>query len=207
MQSSFSLDDVRRFLSEKLRRNSVADAAAKRADENDVSYEDALLDLQLRNYFRAEFGVAQPPSGLFPRLLAAIRAHERREAAIEPPRPRAALLSLYRLLGAPAAGRLVSGGIAAAIMIAVLSSNSAHFLRGTAVSLVREESTPTAQVALSEAEAAELATNRDNRFVTRRVSVGTEAAFYDPAELRVPARLDVSSRRATPILWKRFGGQ
>ena len=46
-------------------------------------------------------------------------------------------------------------------MVAVLSSNSAQFLRGTAVSFVREEAAPTPSAIVSSQDAVERATVRD----------------------------------------------
>lgn len=43
------------------------------ADEpNDLSYEDALLDVQLTSFFRSEYAKQEPPSGVFPRIIQAI---------------------------------------------------------------------------------------------------------------------------------------
>jgi hypothetical protein len=117
------------------------------------------------------------------------------------------LLSVYRPLRTTTAHRLVSGGVAAALMIAVISSNSASFLRGAAVSLVTSESTPTAGWVPSTEDAIELATNRDNRYVVRIQAAGSEPEFYDPVELRLPARVEFASGNSTPVRWQRFGGQ
>lgn len=208
MLNSLSFDKVRRFLNEKLRRNADnSPAATQLAAEHDLSYEDALLDLQISNYLKAEYGFEQPPSGVFPRLLAAIRAHERREPVIEGSRRVAAFMAVYRVLHSPATSKLVSGGIAAAVMIAVLSSNSVTFLRGTAVSFVSEESTPTPGLVLTEESATAIATDRDDRFLVRLPSAPVEPSFYDPAERRLPSRADAPSGRSTPSMWQRFGGQ
>jgi hypothetical protein len=96
--------------------------------------------------------------------------------------------------------------VAAALMIAVLSSNSAHFLRGTAVSLVEYESSPTPGALLDNADNMHIAINRDNRYVMRRPSLGSDPEFYDPVELRLPSRAD-SAGLAAPVRWERFGGQ
>jgi hypothetical protein len=92
-------------------------------------------------------------------------------------------------------------------MIAVLSSNSAAFLRGTAVSLVTGESTPTAGWSPSTEDAMELATIRDDRYVVRIPPAGSEPEFYDPVELRMHARVEFASGNSTPVRWQRFGGQ
>ena len=35
-------------------------------ESSDLSYEDALLDVQLTSFFRTEYGKQEPPSGVFP---------------------------------------------------------------------------------------------------------------------------------------------
>jgi hypothetical protein len=207
MQSSFSIDSLRRFLYEKLRRHAAPGATSEGTADSDLSYEDALLDLQIGNYLKAEYGHAQPQSAVFPRLLAAIRAHEQKQTTTRGPLPVTAFMALYRALHSPAAGKLVSSGIAAVVMIAVLSSNSAQFTRGTAVSFVAEESTPTPSIVHTGENATDLATQRDERFVIRIRSIAAEPAFYDPAERRTPGRPGLASGRSTPVLWQRFGGQ
>lgn len=207
MQFSNPLERLRRFHTDRLRRNTAADNSAEHAVDNDLDYEDALLDLELRNYFRMEYGLAEPPSHVYPTLLAAIRAHERGLDTPETSRPVAAFVSVYRALRTATAHRLVSGGIAAALLIAVLSSGSADFLRGTAVSLLREESTPTPTVQPVGKSALELATLRDNRYVTHITSPAADPDFYDPAERRLPVRADAASGKSTPSRWQRMGGQ
>jgi hypothetical protein len=205
MQSSFSLDKLRRFLTGDHRRNTHIDPGADA--EHDLSYEDVLLDLQLRQYFKAEYGVSEPPARVFPRLMSAIQAHERGRVTPEASRPVAAFVAIYRVLRTTTAHRLVSGGIAAALMIAILSSNSAHFLTGTAVSFVREEATPTTNTPITGQIAFTIATERDNRYLSHVPITGNDPEFYDPAERRMPARDASASGSSTPALWLRMGGQ
>src|SRR5205085_998546 len=49
--------------------------------EDDRSYGDALLDLQMRLFFRREYGSAEPPAHLFQRVLWAIERHNHQKAA------------------------------------------------------------------------------------------------------------------------------
>ena len=203
MESSSLLNKARRFVNGMLRRNEGTGAAA----ECDLSYEDALLDLQLRQYFKSEYGFTEPPARVWPRLIAAVHAHERGQATLEASRPIAALASIYRALRTTTAHRLVSGGIAAAVMVAVLSSNSAQFLRGTAVSFVREEAMPTPSAIVSGRDAIELATERDNRYVLHLFTSSNDPEFYDPAERRMPARAASASGNTAPARWQRMGGQ
>jgi hypothetical protein len=207
MQFSNPLERLRQFYIDRQRRNTAEDHSAEHAFDNDLGYDDALFDLELRNYFRMEYGLAEPPSHVYPTLLAAIRAHERGLDTPETSRPVAAFVSVYRVLRTATAHRLVSGGIAAALLIAVLSSGSADFLRGTAVSLVREESNPTPTVQPVDKSAFELATQRDNRYVTHIATPASDPDFYDPAERRMPVRADAASGKSTPSRWQRMGGQ
>jgi hypothetical protein len=206
MQFSIIRDNLRRFFTGRLSRNTYNPAVRNDA-EPDISYEDALLDSQLRAYFRTEYEAAQPPSGVLPRLLAAIRAHERGENPASATRPVAAFLSLYQALHTGAAHRIVSGAIAAVLLIAVLSSNSTQLLRGTAVSSVDEVISPTPSAATNSKADFEVAINRDDRYVMRLPSIASEPAFYDAAERRVPPRIESASGNTTPGRWLRLGGQ
>jgi hypothetical protein len=203
MESLSFIDRVRRLLGGKLERDEDAGTAA----ESDLSYEDALLGLQLRHYFKAEYGIAEPPARVLPRLIAAIQAHERGQAATEASRPVAVLASVYRALRTDTAQQLVSGGVAAAVMIAVLSSSSAQYLRGTAISFVRGEATPTASAVISSQDVVELATERDERYVLHLPESTNDPEFYDPAERRMPARAASASGSTAPARWQRMGGQ
>jgi hypothetical protein len=209
MQLSESLHRLRRLAANTLRRPSSG-ATEQAARDNDLSYEDALLDIQLRNFFKAEYGAAQPPSGVFPRLLAAIRAHERGEEPSGITGPVAAFMSLYRVLQASSTQRLVSGAVTAALLVAVLSSNSVHFLTGTAVSFVDSEVSPTPSAAVQAKSDFDLATNRKDRYVNHLSDtlpyVASEPAFYDPVERRVPQRDDLAANN-TPARWLRLSGQ
>jgi hypothetical protein len=206
MQYSVIRDNLRRFFTGRPSRDSY-NPAVQDNTESDISYEDALLDSQLRAYFRSEYGTAHPPSRVLPRLLAAIRAHERGETTASATRPVAAFLSLYQALHTSAAHRMVSGAIAAVLLIAILSSNSVQLLRGTAVSSVDEVVGPTPSAVMNSRADFELATTRDDRYVMRLPSIPSEPAFYDAVERRVPPRIESASGSTTPGRWLRLGGQ
>ncbi len=206
MQFSVFRDNLRRTFTGRPSRDSY-NPTGQNDIEPDMSYEDALLDSQLRAYFRTEYGTAQPPSGVLPRLLAAIRAHERGENPASATRPVAAFLSLYQALHTSAAHRMVSGAVAAVLLIAILSSNSVQLLRGTAVSSVDEFISPTPSAVMNPRADFELATNRDDRYVMHPPSVSSEPAFYDAVERRLPPRIESASGSTTPGRWLRLGGQ
>ncbi len=206
MQSMIFIRRIRGFFTDGLRRLAPDTAYERQAAGRDMSYEDALLDSRLRAYFRAEYGMARPPSGVLPRLLAAVRAHER-GAAAEAPRPIVAVLNIRRLLRTATAQRLVSGGVAAAVMIAIITSGSYPILHSTGHSLASEKSTIAAAPVLAGDQALKLATDRDNRYLTYRPAGASGAAFYDPVELRLPPRTGAASGYTSPYRWQRFGGQ
>jgi hypothetical protein len=119
-------------------------------------------------------------------------------------------MSLYRVLQASSTQRLVSGAVTAALLVAVLSSNSVHFLTGTAVSFVDSEASPTPSAAVQAKSDFDLATNRKDRYVNHLSDtlpyVASEPAFYDPVERRVPQRDDLAANN-TPARWLRLSGQ
>jgi hypothetical protein len=206
MQSNVSIDKLRRVFIDGLRNLTPETAYGQRSDGRDTNYEDTLLEVRLRNYFRTEYGMAQPPSGVLPRLLATVRAHER-GAATKAARPLSAVLNLCRVLRTTAAHPLVSGGVAAAITISIVTSGSYPILHSTGSSLAGERSTPTSAPVLIGDEALKLATDRDNRYLTYRPPGASDAAFYDPVELRLPPRTGAASGYTNPYRWQRFGGQ
>src|SRR5438093_8678184 len=48
--------------------------------DHDLNYEDALLDAEMRVFFRNEYGGIEPPSGVFPQVLNAIKRHDEERA-------------------------------------------------------------------------------------------------------------------------------
>jgi hypothetical protein len=206
MQTSLTIDKLRRAILDRLRHLPPETTYGRQAAGRDMSYEDTLLEARLRAYFRTEYGAAQPPSDILPRLLATVRAHQR-GATVESPRPVAAVLNLCRVLRTATAHRLVSGGVAAAITISIVTSGSHSTLHSTGDSLVSETGTPTVAPVLTGDEALRLATDRDNRYLSYLFPRATEPAFYDRVELRLPPRTGAASGYTSPYRWQRFGGQ
>ena len=206
MRSKVSIDKLRRVFIDGLRHQTSEAAYGRRSDGRDTSYEDTLLEVRLRNYFRTEYGMAQPPSGVLPRLLATVRAHQR-GAETKAARPLSAVLNLCRVFRTATAHRLVSGGVAAAITISIVTSGSYPVVHVTGSSLAGERSTPAAAPVLTGYDALKLATNRDNRYLTYRPPGASVVAFYDPVELRLPPRTGAASGYTSPYRWQRFGGQ
>ncbi len=118
------------------------------ADESsDLSYEDALLDVQLTSFFRTEYVKQEPPLGVFPRIIQAIRLNRERQERLANAGlfTRLAdvvgqkLAAAYRFGARADSGRVLSGGLVTALLLiaawpslsGVLSSNNASTTFGT----------------------------------------------------------------------------
>jgi hypothetical protein len=97
--------------------------------------------------------------------------------------------------------------VAAAVTIAIITSGSYPIQHSTGDSLASDRSTITAAPVLAGDQALKLATDRDNRYLTYRPAGASDAAFYDPVELRLPPRTGAASGYTSPYRWQRFGGQ
>jgi hypothetical protein len=102
-------------------------------EPSDRSYEDALLDVQLTSFFRSEYGKQEPPTGVFPRIVQAIRVHRERQEKLASvgmfARWRGVagekLAAAYRFGARADSGRVLSGGLVTALLlIAALPSLS-----------------------------------------------------------------------------------
>ena len=96
------------------------------ADESsDLSYEDALLDVQLTSFFRTEYAKQEPPAGVLPRIVQAIRLHRERQEKLA----NASLITrwadlvgqklvaAYRFGARADSGRILSGGLVTALLL------------------------------------------------------------------------------------------
>jgi len=106
--------------------NSIKDLSAiaryQSPEEYDMTYEDAFLDAQVRQYFDAEYGHVQPPANVLGRVLSQVRIDEARVADTRPPRPifsPAVLGALYRAFSKPIMSRMVPGGVALMMLVMV----------------------------------------------------------------------------------------
>jgi hypothetical protein len=86
------------------------------------SSEDLLLDLQLRRFFKREYGHAQPPESAFVRLMRANTQYASRLPSLTE--------AAYRSLTGQISARLLSSGVALAVLLAVLGANTSQLLRG-----------------------------------------------------------------------------
>lgn len=124
MQSKQSSNFIYKIVC-KLLHKGPAETQDSRDDLNDRSYEDALLDVQLTSFFRAEYGKKEPPTGVFPRLIQAIWLHRERQEKLANASAIARfrdslgqkLAAAYRLGARADSGRVLSGGLVTALLL------------------------------------------------------------------------------------------
>src|SRR5437763_11828221 len=95
---------------------------------NDLSYDDALLDVEIRSFMRAEYGKKVPPAGVFHGVVRAIRLYQQaqKRGAEAGPTSRfgellgsllQACVATYRVGTRPDMGRIMSGSMVAALLL------------------------------------------------------------------------------------------
>ncbi|HYP40163.1 MAG TPA: hypothetical protein VEX13_07360 [Chloroflexia bacterium] len=183
------------------------------APPDELSYEDALLDAQLRLFMRAEYDGVQSPGGQYAQVERLITQDE--EAAgnlpilasqppstpflppltadlpISPFRPSKPSGRFYRLLTGTASARLLPGGIALALTMMVLGANVSQLLSGD-VSVPYGRANPTTIVEWDPQDVP------PPPQVAPHTSVKPEIYFPDPAEVIMPGRPVVSARPTPP---------
>ncbi|MEO8287284.1 MAG: hypothetical protein ABI670_12740 [Chloroflexota bacterium] len=154
------------------------------ASAYDVSYEDALLGLEIRSFLQAEYGQTEPPAGVFRRIMRAIEQQLATESRKTQPE---FIARFYRAMSGPFTARLVPGAVALSLMVAVLGTNFPQVLRGGAPGTLLSGSgtqSPTAQPLQQNKVTADPTSSIGN--VAPIVIAGTEQAqFYDRVELRL----------------------
>lgn len=116
-------------------------------ESSDLSYEDALLDVQLTSFFRTEYAKQEPPSGVFPKIMQAIRLHREKQDKLANASifvrwadlVGQKLAAAYRFGARADSGRILSGGLVTALLLIAawpslsntLSGNSGSTLFGT----------------------------------------------------------------------------
>jgi hypothetical protein len=155
-------------------------------DKADLTYGDALLDERLRKYFQEEYGAVEPPEGIFPKLLEAIRRHREMTASSNYLNARSTrhvlerLACATRLMAGPIVARLTTGGVALALMALILAAS----LHSRETPTLQEYdltilSVPTSVSTAVTAWPQERGTELDSHD-------SFEALAYDPAELQRP---------------------
>jgi hypothetical protein len=181
-----------------LYRESAADTDAA---SHDLSYEDAVLDAELRHFMHRELGRAQPPKGVFLKLLSAVYYDEVREGRLRS-RCKAALSAPVRSYGAfaaPYAARLVSGIAAVALLLVFVSAN-ARFEGTSAYSTLPGAHSTAAHRSLERSEG-----GIDRPRTGGTPSGAYEAYAYHPAELGRPAAREVrlpAAEREEPFRYR-----
>jgi len=155
------------------------------ATANDLTYEDAILGLEIRSFMQAEYGSAEPPQGVFQLLMRAI-GH-----TLAPSRSGAnyALAShVMRALNGPVTARLVPSVIAFALVLMVFGTSGMRFLStgGTGlVSLSTTETIPT-QASQTFNEVTTGPTSVALDVAGLELPIEDESQFYDRVEMRRP---------------------
>jgi hypothetical protein len=154
--------------------------------DNDLSYEDAILGLEIRNFMLSEYGFAQPPYGVFQRVMRAIEESlaPSRRASSEPWAVR-----FFRVLNGGVAGRLLPGAVALAIVFMVFGSNSGRLLGSNTL---RSYPLADLQAVPTQAPQADIATvsvpdGKDLTIAGLQLPIKNETEFYDRVEMRLPA--------------------
>jgi len=151
------------------------------ATDHDLSYDDALLDTQLRRFYRVELGQIEPPKGVFLKVLDAIeiclgapdelRSRCERELSH-------AFTSAYRAFMESYLSRLASGGVAVALLFILASAGGVPLL----------ETGQDATLSDAITRARQIRTNMSERIADRAyVAQAFDVYIYDPAELHRPS--------------------
>ena len=169
--------------SEQVGRNNLysGDAHDDPATEHDLSYDDALLDSQLRRFYRIEFGQIEPPKGAFLKVLDAIelclgasgKLRSRCEQDVSH-----AFKSAYSAFMEPYLARLASGGVAVVLLSIVASAGGVPLL----------DTRHDASLSAAHTQARQLRTNVSERFADQAyVAQAYDVYVYDPAERHGPS--------------------
>jgi hypothetical protein len=108
----------------------------KRIEHLGKTEEDGLLDLEIRRAMQAEYGSAEPPAGIFDRVMYSIKQRQRRNEAAAHRYILAFVLSITRTLYAQtrkvialaAINRLAPAGVALALLLVFSDANVQHML-------------------------------------------------------------------------------
>ncbi|MGA7730932.1 MAG: hypothetical protein WCD37_06630 [Chloroflexia bacterium] len=106
----------------------------KRIERLGKTDEDCLLDLEIRRAMQAEYGSAEPPAGIFDRVMYAIRQRRRDEARAHGHMPafKVPVLKLYaqirKVITPVAINRLAPAGVAIALLLVFADANVQHML-------------------------------------------------------------------------------
>ena len=184
------------------------------APPDELSYEDALLDAQLRLFMRADFEGVEPPAGQYAQVERLISQDKEADGSLllpslpfsSPFLPPSDLPTspfrgsrpsgrFYRLLTGTASSRLLPGGIALALMMMVLGANASQLLRGA-------PPTPVVDVVdIGDASPILLNPTWGNHVAAQPASM-TDIVIPDPREIlpkRPPASAPAPYRETVPM--------
>jgi len=163
-----------------------ADHDCNPATANDLSYDDAILGLQIRSFMQAEYGTVDPPAGILQRVMRAI------EQSLAPSSSRANDTLALRprlLLNGPLVGRLVPSMVAFALVLMVFGPNATRFLNpgGAALSLESPAVSPPPLAQQAGIQVTSEPTSEALDIAGLELPIKNEPQFYDRVELRLPA--------------------
>jgi hypothetical protein len=106
----------------------------KRIEHLGKTEEDGLLDLEIRRAMHAEYGNAQPPAGIFDRVMYAIKQRRRHEARAHrhmlafKPLALKFYAQIRKVITPVAINRLAPAGVAIALLLVFADANVQHML-------------------------------------------------------------------------------
>ena len=156
------------------------------ATNNDLSYEDAILGLQIRSFMQAEYGSAEPPAGIFRRVMRAL------EQGLTPSRSQANDNWAFRarlILNGPVTGRLVPGMVAFALVLMVFGTSATRFLNpgSAALSLDGPAVSPPPLAQQNSSQVTTEPTSQVLQIEGLELPIRNDTQFYDRVELKLPA--------------------
>lgn len=159
------------------------------AADNDLSYEDAILGLEIRSFMQSEYGTIEPPKGVFQRIVKAIEQNLTTQAA-STGKQGGYLAAFYRMASGPVSGRLVPSAVAFALLVMVLGTNGANLL-GLGGNGLRPQQTAFVAPTPESQDAENVIVNPDGSQTVvhgLNLPIKDETQFYDPVELRLPPK-------------------
>jgi len=177
---------------------------------NDITYEDAILGLEIRSFLRAEYGSAEPPQGVFRRVM---RAIEQRSLAPANSSSHGVWTTYFqRMLNGPVAGRLVPSMVAFAVVLMVFGTNGMRFLspHGAGLSLESPIVSPPPVGRQGDSKVTTAPTSEAIAIAGLELPIKDESQFYDRVELRLPAprhtnKTDLTDDEPQLVQYDRYG--
>jgi hypothetical protein len=154
----------------------------KRIERLDNTEEDGLLDLEIRRAMQAEYGSAEPPAGIFDRVMYAIKQRRLDEAGAR--RHMAAFKSLVlkfyaqirKVITPVAINRLAPAGVAIALLLVFADANVQHMLG-------RHTSPPSIYTIVQDTTATDTASDSRSNITEAAVEADPRILPFPPAKV------------------------